>query len=78
MNTFNIGGRLLQLDSPLIMGVINITPDSFYDASRILDPDKLILRVNEMIDEGVDIIDLGAFSSRPGAMSIQLRKNVPD
>ena len=70
MNTFNIGGRLLQLDSPLIMGVINITPDSFYDESRILDPDKLIQRVNEMIDEGVDIVDLGAFSSRPGAKTI--------
>ena len=59
---------------PLIMGILNLTPDSFYDGGRYTNLDQIISRVQTMIDEGVDIIDLGAFSSRPGSQLISLKE----
>lgn len=72
MNNFkkyslNIKGQLVEIDKPLIMGIINATPDSFYDRSRALDRDAIATRVNEMLEQGADIIDIGACSTRPGA-----------
>lgn len=55
------------LDRPLIMGVVNITPDSFSDGGRFLDPAAAIAQARRLMDEGADLIDLGAESSRPGA-----------
>ena len=68
--SLNIGGRLLSLDKPLIMGILNITDDSFYDGGKYLSQEKYMTRAKQMIDEGVDIIDIGAQSSRPGAQEI--------
>ncbi len=59
---------------PLIMGILNLTPDSFYDGGRYTKFDQISSRVQTMINEGVDIIDLGAFSSRPGAQLISLKE----
>lgn len=63
-------GRLIRFDRPLLMGVLNITPDSFYSGSRILDPEKLREKAVQMTEEGADILDVGAYSSRPGARDI--------
>lgn len=65
--SLNIKGQLVDIDKPLIMGIINATPDSFYDCSRALDRVAIATRVNEMLEQGADIIDIGACSTRPGA-----------
>jgi dihydropteroate synthase len=66
----NAGGKLLDLDTPKVMGILNITPDSFYKGSRY-DTDELILGAAEkMLHEGADILDVGGYSSRPGAVHI--------
>jgi dihydropteroate synthase len=57
--------RLLAAGQPVVMGVLNITPDSFSDGGRFLDPNKAVAQARRMIDEGADIIDVGAESSRP-------------
>lgn len=68
--TIRAGTRLLSLRQPLVMGIINVTPDSFYSASRIEGSEHLRRRVRQMLSEGVDIIDLGGYSSRPGAADV--------
>ncbi|MBR5086133.1 MAG: dihydropteroate synthase [Muribaculaceae bacterium] len=66
--SLNIKGRLVEIDKPLVMGIVNATPDSFYDRSRVLDFDAIEARVREMVEQGADIIDIGACSTRPGAV----------
>ncbi len=66
----NCRGKLLDLSSPKIMGILNITPDSFYDGGFYYDKDTAIKRVYRMVDEGADILDFGSYSSRPGAENI--------
>ena len=63
----NIEGRLLDLSTPKVMGIINVTPDSFYSGSRIIDEKNLCERVASMIQNGADIIDIGGCSTRPNA-----------
>lgn len=58
----------------LIMGVLNVTPDSFYDGGQYLQPDKACLRVEEMVAQGADVIDLGGVSTRPGAKPVSLEE----
>lgn len=65
--SLNIHGRLLQIERPQIMGIINVTPDSFYSGSRTPSPLDIQQRVRQMIADGADMIDIGAYSSRPGA-----------
>lgn len=65
--TLNIRGNLLRVERPMIMGIINVTPDSFWEGSRAADPDSIACRAAAMIADGADIIDLGACSTRPGA-----------
>lgn len=67
MSTLNIGGRLLDLSSPKVMGILNVTPDSFYAGSRTQDEEAVIQRARQIENEGGDFIDIGAYSSRPGA-----------
>jgi len=62
-----IKGQLIDFSVPKVMGVLNVTPDSFYDGGRYTEKDKIVSKVEEMILEGVDFIDIGAYSSRPGA-----------
>ncbi|MEW5994890.1 MAG: dihydropteroate synthase [Candidatus Zixiibacteriota bacterium] len=61
------GGRRLTLERPLVMGVLNVTPDSFSDGGRYVDTEDAVARAREMIAQGADIIDIGGESSRPGA-----------
>ena len=65
--SLNLHGRLVEITQPLVMGIVNATPDSFYDRSRVLDAEAIQTRVREMIEQGADIIDIGACSTRPGA-----------
>ena len=65
--TLNIKGNLIDLSNPIIMGILNLTPDSFYDGDLFNDKKKALLKVEKMIDEGADIIDVGGCSTRPGA-----------
>jgi len=60
-------GRLLEFHRPQVMGILNVTPDSFYAGSRSASEDAVRRRVQTIVDEGADIIDIGAYSSRPGA-----------
>lgn len=62
--------RELSLQRPLIMGILNVTPDSFSDGSRYLDPQRAVDRALEMADQGADIIDIGGESTRPGAPAV--------
>jgi dihydropteroate synthase len=70
-DTINIGGKLLNLQKPIIMGIMNITPDSFHKDSRFNPFDEDFLKkANEMLQNGAAIIDIGGYSSRPGATDI--------
>ena len=66
-SSINLRGVIYTFDKPKIMGILNITPDSFYDGAKYTSQPEIMTRVREMIKEGVDFIDLGACSSRPGA-----------
>jgi dihydropteroate synthase len=75
------GRFVLPHERALIMGVVNVTPDSFADGGRYLDPEAAIAHAREMIDEGVDLLDIGGESSRPGAAAVdeaeELRRILP-
>lgn len=64
--TLNLNGKLMSLDTPKVMGILNVTPDSFFSSSRYMAEEGILRRAGEMIDEGVDIIDVGGCSTRPG------------
>lgn len=68
--SLNIGGRLVDYTRPAVMGIVNVTPDSFYAGSRTTDAEAVERRVAAMLGEGVDIIDVGAYSSRPSAADV--------
>lgn len=68
--TLNLGGELVSLSRPLVMGILNVTPDSFYSGSRTQDKEEIANRVNTIVSEGADIIDIGAYSSRANAEDI--------
>ena len=63
----NVNGRLMDLSTPRVMGILNVTPDSFYAGSRMQTEEAIALRVRQIVDEGADMIDIGAYSSRPNA-----------
>ena len=65
--SLNIQGHLMDLSRPKIMGILNLTPDSFYDGGRNNDPVKALKRAEILLSESADMLDLGAYSSRPGA-----------
>ena len=68
--TLNISEYKLDLSTPKVMGIINLTADSFYDGGKIKSDKDLLRKTERMIEEGVDILDVGAYSSRPGATDI--------
>jgi len=68
--SINLNGRIMDLSIPRIMGIMNATPDSFYDGSRMPDPDQAVETARQMIDQGAAILDIGAVSSRPGAEEV--------
>ena len=65
--SLDLGGRAVVYDRPAVMGIINVTPDSFYGSSRVQTADAIAERAAAMVRSGADIIDVGAYSSRPGA-----------
>lgn len=65
--SLNLSGTLREYTRPLVMGIVNVTPDSFFDGSRSFDEAALHKRVARLLDEGADMLDVGAYSSRPGA-----------
>jgi dihydropteroate synthase len=72
-STINLGEYLLDLSIPSIMGVINLTPDSFYDGGTLTSEVDILERVEQMLSEGASIIDVGAISTRPGADMINTK-----
>ncbi|MFO8087090.1 MAG: dihydropteroate synthase [Bacteroidales bacterium] len=68
--SLNCRGKLLSLEKPLVMGILNITPDSFYDGGRNYTHHQSLVHARQMLQEGADIIDIGAMSTRPGAAII--------
>jgi dihydropteroate synthase len=68
--SLNLHGRLVTIGRPWVMGIINITPDSFYSGSRVNDEQSLVARVRQMLDDGADVLDVGACSTRPGSESV--------
>lgn len=60
----------MEITRPWIMGILNVTPDSFYDGSRCPDAERIAARVRQITDEGADVIDIGAYSTRPGADNV--------
>ena len=79
--TINCNGKLLDLSSPVVAGILNITPDSFYDGGKYFDETHILKRTEEIINEGAAILDIGACSSRPGAEHIseeeELKRLIP-
>lgn len=74
--TINVRGELVDLSTPLLMGIVNLTPDSFYAESRIGSVEAIIEKVGRMNEEGVSIIDIGGYSTRPGAMEISVSEEI--
>lgn len=70
MHTLNLRGRLYPLNQPQIMGILNVTPDSIYAESRTQTEEAITHRVEQMVTEGADMIDIGGYSSRPGANDV--------
>ena len=66
--------HLLSFDTPKIMGILNVTPDSFFDGGKYSTEKKILSRVEQMISEGADMIDVGAVSTRPGAMDVPVEE----
>ena len=68
--TINCKGNLIDLSSPKVMGIINLTPDSFYDGGKLRDPAAVLRHTEKLLEEGATFVDVGAYSSRPGAADI--------
>jgi len=79
--TLNCKGQLIDLSTPKVMGILNITPDSFYDGGLYKNENEILLQAEKMRSEGATFIDIGAYSSRPGALHIdeaeELKRIVP-
>ena len=73
-STINCGGKIIDLSEPKVMGILNITPDSFFDGGKNFNIFDVKNNINNMINAGVDIIDIGAISSRPGADIISVEE----
>lgn len=74
--TINCKGKLIDLSVPKVMGVLNITPDSFYDGGKYKNPDAILSQTEKMLTEGATFIDVGAYSSRPGAAHVSLEEEL--
>ncbi|MDX2190534.1 MAG: dihydropteroate synthase [Bacteroidota bacterium] len=68
--TLNLKGKLIDLSTPIVMGILNITPDSFYDGGKYLRNESIISKAKQMLEEGATIVDVGGYSTRPGASVI--------
>lgn len=76
MYTLNCKGRLLVIEKPVVMGILNLTPDSFYSGSRVQEMEQVLQRAGQMIDEGATILDIGGQSTRPGSNRISAEEEL--
>ena len=74
--TLNIRGRLINLSTPQVMGIINATPDSFYSESRTTSEKAVLRKAETMLNDGADILDIGGYSTRPGATDIDVAEEI--
>jgi dihydropteroate synthase len=72
-NSINLGGELIDFSEPVVMGIINVTPDSFYNGGKLTDKKVLLTTVEKMVKEGVSFIDVGGVSTKPGAKLISTK-----
>lgn len=70
--SLNVDGKIVTLNSPKVMGIVNTTPDSFFSDSRSQTQDHTLKTIESMIEDGVDMVDIGGYSSRPGAINIDI------
>lgn len=76
MSVLDCAGKALDLSRPLVMGILNVTPDSFSDGGDFISPDAALERARQMVGEGADIIDVGGESTRPGAAPVSLEQEL--
>ena len=74
--TITLNQQLLDLSTPRVMAIMNLTPDSFYDGGKLKNHEQLLAKVQQFIDEGASIIDLGGYSTRPGAADISVEEEI--
>jgi len=75
-NTINLGGRILDLAKPVVMGILNVTPDSFFDGGKYKTEKKILKRAEEILEQGGSIIDIGAVSTQPGTDGIPTKDEI--
>jgi dihydropteroate synthase len=76
MNVLSCRGRLLDLSRPVVMGILNVTPDSFYDGGKYTEQDAWLQQTEKMLEQGAAIIDIGGASSRPGAIEVDTAEEI--
>ena len=76
VNSINIQGTIIDFDQPKVMGILNVTPDSFFSGSRVQEIDLLQERASQMLHEGATFLDIGGYSSRPGATDIPVEEEL--
>ena len=75
-NTINLDGRILDLAQPVVMGILNVTPDSFFDGGKYKTEKKILKRAEEILEQGGTVIDIGAVSTKPGAEGISTKDEI--
>jgi dihydropteroate synthase len=76
MFTINCKGKLITLERPLIMGILNVTPDSFYDGGKYLSENDILEQAEKLILQGADILDIGGYSTRPNAQEVSEKEEI--
>lgn len=74
--SLNLRGKLMDLSSPMIMGILNVTPDSFYAGSRVQSRGLILSLAGKMLEDGADMLDIGGYSTRPGASNVPVKEEV--
>ena len=72
-NTINLNGQILNLAQPVVMGILNVTPDSFFDGGKYKTEKKVVKRAEEILEQGGAVIDIGAISTQPGQKPYRLK-----
>ena len=76
LKTITLGDQIIDLSTPVVMGILNVTPDSFYDGGKYMSELQIMRRVDEVVEQGAGIIDVGAYSTRPGAAFVEEREEL--
>ena len=76
MKTITLNNIPIDFSTPVVMGILNVTPDSFYDGGKYLSEEHIISRIHQIVDEGAGIIDVGAYSTRPGAAVVDEKEEL--